>query len=193
MPLEPPFAYPEPAKGLQLQCHQDFRVRATDSIEVWIERSSGGFWLRYHIEAPLDDLTIPDPAAPGRVDGLWQHLCCEAFLRRPGEDGYIELNFSPSRQWAAYRFAAYREGGTDFELSAAPEIFLDASDSHLALEVEFILPDDWQSSALSVALSAVIEEADGSKSYWALRHPPGKPDFHHPDCFALMLEAPPAA
>src|SRR3546814_9971873 len=41
-----------------------------------------------------------------------------------------------------------------------------------------------------VALSAVIEETDGTKSYWALRHPPGKPDFHHPDCFALALGAP---
>ena len=26
-------------------------------------------------------------------------------------------------------------------------------------------------------------------SYWALAHPPGKPDFHHPDCFALELPA----
>ena len=40
-----------------------------------------------------------------------------------------------------------------------------------------------------LALSAVIEELDGTKSYWALAHPPGKPDFHHPDCFALTLEA----
>jgi len=37
------------------------------------------------------------------------------------------------------------------------------------------------------ALSAVIEDDDGAFSYWALRHPPGKPDFHHPDAFALML------
>ena len=39
----------------------------------------------------------------------------------------------------------------------------------------------------------VIEELDGTKSYWALAHPPGKPDFHHPDCFALTLAAPGAA
>jgi hypothetical protein len=38
-------------------------------------------------------------------------------------------------------------------------------------------------------LSAVIEEADGTKSYWALAHPSGEPDFHHPDCFALELPA----
>ena len=39
-----------------------------------------------------------------------------------------------------------------------------------------------------VSLSAVIEETSGRKSYWALAHPPGKPDFHHPDSFACVLE-----
>jgi hypothetical protein len=43
-----------------------------------------------------------------------------------------------------------------------------------------------------VGLSAVIEETNGRKSYWALCHPPGKPDFHHPDCFALELPPPSA-
>jgi hypothetical protein len=41
----------------------------------------------------------------------------------------------------------------------------------------------------SLALSAVIETLDGAKSYWALAHPPGKPDFHHADCFAIELPA----
>jgi len=36
-------------------------------------------------------------------------------------------------------------------------------------------------------LSAVIEATDGSLSYWALEHPADKPDFHHPDSFALEL------
>jgi hypothetical protein len=34
-----------------------------------------------------------------------------------------------------------------------------------------------------LGLSAVIEETSGHKSYWALAHPPGRPDFHHSDCF----------
>ena len=40
-----------------------------------------------------------------------------------------------------------------------------------------------------LGLSAVIEEADGTKSYWALAHPPGSPDFHHADCFVVELPA----
>jgi hypothetical protein len=38
-----------------------------------------------------------------------------------------------------------------------------------------------------VGISAIVEEVDGSKSYWALAHPEGKPDFHHADCFTLEL------
>ena len=34
---------------------------------------------------------------------------------------------------------------------------------------------------------AVLEEKDGTKSYWALAHPGGKPDFHDPGCFAAHL------
>ena len=36
-------------------------------------------------------------------------------------------------------------------------------------------------------LAAVIEETNGRRSYWALAHPPGKPDFHHADGFALEV------
>jgi hypothetical protein len=39
-------------------------------------------------------------------------------------------------------------------------------------------------------VSAVVETLDGALSYWALRHPPGKPDFHHADSFALELRLP---
>jgi len=39
-----------------------------------------------------------------------------------------------------------------------------------------------------LGLSAILEEQDGTKSYWAIAHPPGdKPDFHDPACFAAHL------
>jgi hypothetical protein len=42
--------------------------------------------------------------------------------------------------------------------------------------------------SIRLGLSAVVEATDGGLSYWALRHPPGKPDFHHIDAFALQLD-----
>jgi hypothetical protein len=79
---------------------------------------------------------------------------------------------------------------------ATPSIGVTANNDNLSFQVELdlreiaALPSD---SVWELGLSAVIEETDGHKSYWALRHPPGKPDFHHPDCFALELPAPSAA
>jgi hypothetical protein len=40
---------------------------------------------------------------------------------------------------------------------------------------------------VQLALAAVIEDGNGRLSYWALGHPQGKPDFHHPDGFTLEL------
>jgi hypothetical protein len=49
---------------------------------------------------------------------------------------------------------------------------------------------DWPASSdWRLGLSAVIEETNGRKSYWALTHPPGQPDFHHSDCFAAELSS----
>ncbi len=42
--------------------------------------------------------------------------------------------------------------------------------------------EPWQ-----LGLSAVLEEKDGTKSYWALAHGGEKPDFHDPVCFAARL------
>ena len=41
-----------------------------------------------------------------------------------------------------------------------------------------------RSTPWRLGLSALIEDRAGHMSYWALAHPPGKPDFHHKDCFA---------
>ena len=41
-----------------------------------------------------------------------------------------------------------------------------------------------------VGLSVILEDVAGVRSYWAVKHPENKLDFHHLDCFALRL--PPA-
>ncbi|MND06273.1 hypothetical protein D3C83_275510 [compost metagenome] len=53
------------------------------------------------------------------------------------------------------------------------------------LELEAVIGSTGET--LLVGLAAVIEAADGALSYWALRHAPAKPDFHHRDAFALAL------
>jgi hypothetical protein len=94
-------------------------------------------------------------------------------------------------EWAIYRFSAYREGMTAAE-GAPPRIAVRRDATGLTTEAAVDL-DSWpvlrDASKLRLALSAVIEDTQHCISYWALAHPPGKPDFHHADGFALKLPA----
>ena len=100
---------------------------------------------------------------------------------------YREFNFSPSGEWAVYDFRGYRNGGV-LENELAPGIVVHRTMDRLELGAEIcqrLLP---HGRPLRLGLSAVVEDAAGKLSYWALRHTPGKPDFHHTDAFALTLE-----
>jgi hypothetical protein len=175
---------------LVLKLHPDSLGSAVTRVEAEaVRRDTGSLMLSYSVTGRISELRLP-PAAPAmRTDKLWQHTCFEAFIRNPLDAGYYEFNFSPSTHWAAYRFSSYRGGmGVATEISA-PRIEFQSSSAHCALHA----PLDLDRIKLSrdgpwrLALSAVIEETSGRKSYWALAHPPGKPDFHHSDCFACEV------
>ncbi|HKD54426.1 MAG TPA: DOMON-like domain-containing protein [Steroidobacteraceae bacterium] len=144
--------------------------------------------LHYSLEGDLTRLRVPQPRDGQRTDGLWQHTCFEAFITAPGASGYYEFNFSPSRDWAAYHFEEYRSGKSAPTLPRAPASEVSRGE-RLELTVSVALAGlaRLQGAALRLALAAVCEAADGRLSYWALRHPPGKPDFHHPHGFVLEL------
>jgi len=169
-----------------LHPHPDHRPSAPFSLEVIVGRNNDLLHLAYRLTGPLELVRIPEPASSARRDALWRHTCFEAFaLLGPG-GGYCEFNLAPSAQWAAYRFESYREGMTMLAL-APPRI--DAKRDRYALELKAAINLPENPAAIRLNLAAVIEEESGAKSYWALAHPPGKPDFHHPDCFALELPA----
>ncbi len=160
------------------------------SLDVRVSVQPGGeLTLTYTLSGEIAGLVIPEPATPGRADGLWRHTCFEAFVMTANGPAYREFNFSPSGEWAAYRFSSYRVGGP-LEQVQAPAICCRACDC--ALELEAHLPGLARPDGirLLLGLSAVLEHTDGTLSYWALRHPPGKPDFHHTDGFILSLDQP---
>jgi len=169
-----------------LKLHPECRSDAVSRIAVEIARPSAGvLLLGYIVTGKPSDLSLPPVAASARADELWRHTCFEAFVQPAGAAGYYELNFAPSTQWAAYRFDRYREGMTAAEI-AEPRLETERTLHTYILRAALTLPCE---GALLLGLSAVIEEMNGGKSYWALAHPPGKPDFHHSDCFALELPA----
>ena len=174
-----------------LTLHPDSSCEAVTLIEVDVVRPRPrALLLRYCVTGKPSELRLPPLTSSFRADELWRRTCFEAFVRGPGDDAYYEFNFAPSTQWAAYRFTGYRSGMSAPGEMAAPVIEVRSTERRFELQASLDLepltglPGDgpWR-----LGLSTVIQEASGRISYWALAHPPGKPDFHHADGFAYEV------
>jgi hypothetical protein len=178
---------------IALHCHPLSDPGGITDIQVALKRGVGGsIDIKYRVSGTVDLLDIPAPTIPNRTDGLWENTCFELFTKYSKETFYLEYNFAPSGKWAAYQFDDYRVSGGD-GASSDPVIQTESDEGQFTLSASVILPDGWRVHDLLVGVSAVILTKSGEISYWAAAHPPGKPDFHHRDCFALQLEAPSAA
>ena len=169
-----------------LRLHPDSICSAATRIEVEVAQPRPGSLLfAYAVTGKIRDLRLPPAMAARRADALWRHTCFEAFVRPSSGDAYYEFNFAPTKQWAAYRFNGYRgEMRVAAEISA-PRIDVQSAPERYVLQAALDLSSLPRDAGYRLGLSAVIEETGGRLSYWALAHPPGKPDFHHADCFAL--------
>lgn len=159
---------------------------APEDCHINAQLSIDGSLLKidYELTARLADLKIPvfESTRRQRRDRLWEHTCFEIFLAQQGIPDYWEFNLSPSGDWNVYSFSGYREG-------MKPEKFFYTlpfnvkilSDQKLKIETAVDLRFLQNLSDLIVGLSAVIEQNNGTKSYWALEHPKDCPDFHARD------------
>jgi hypothetical protein len=156
-------------------------------IEVEVAHlRSDSLTLSYAVTGKMSDVATPAVRAPTRADELWRHTCFEAFLQASNGPEYYEFNFAPSTQWAAYRFTSYRAGMTPAAEFTAAKIDVRSGSDSFTLRTTLELGHLSSLARVTpwrLGLSAVIEETSGHKSYWALAHPPGQPDFHHTTCF----------
>jgi hypothetical protein len=174
---------------VQLARHPETSGEFVGGIEVRVSRREDAlFTFAYILKGDLARIRLPSHAVARRADRLWEHTCFEAFVRAKGQAGYYEFNFSPSGEWAAFAFRGYRQRAPFEPNTSQPEITVRQTDERLELSAKVCI-DHLRLKELRVPLSlglaAVIEDVSGRLSYWALKHPPGKPDFHHPDNFAL--------
>jgi hypothetical protein len=170
-----------------LHCHPDTPARNVRSVTVEAIPTIDDILLTYRIDG-AEFVAFPEMDSPHRTDGLWKTTCFELFLKPVGAPNYVEFNFSPSNRWAAYTFDSYRAGMRDLDLDVEPHIAMEDTLTS-AWDVDCDL-GNVPSAPLVMGISAIIEEADGTKSCWALAHAPGPPDFHNPDCFIATLSAP---
>ena len=184
-------------KAFALMAHPDFPSRAIDCVEVTLERRGDRLDLRFVVAGAIDDVVWPGDRTNGaiaveqadecRADDLWRHSCFEAFVAPAGAPGYREINLATSGHWAAYAFYGYRAGmlpASDVRLTQAGWRFADRR-----AEVSLSIAVSHRHADWALNITAIIETSDGGKSYWALAHPPGAPDFHNRDGFVAILPA----
>lgn len=186
-----------PSPTFELQCHPATPCSVPLRLRVCLTAAGSedgpGLLLQYTLQGPLAGLRLPPPQASGPADGLWQHSCFEAFLGLAGEAAYREFNFSPSGQWAAYRFSGERVREPSAAPPVKPDLDLQTTADGLSLRVWLplqALPPVEPGRPWDLGLTAVVETTDGQLSYWALQHPGERPDFHHRGGWLLQLELP---
>ena len=175
-----------------LQWHPDSLKReAPGTIGAMAWREGDRVALHWRWAFPATSVVVPaDCAPPVRRDELWRSTCFEAFVTI-GDGRYCEFNLAPSRDWAAYGFVAYRSGMSDAPVDPPlTAVHWGAEQLELRAVLDLSRLPGFAGQPWRVGISAVITDAAGDPSYAALAHPPGKPDFHHPHCFVIELEAP---
>ena len=167
----------------QLRRHPHSAGIAVRAIDVEVARLANRIDVTYALSGDLERVQVAAPSVARRAERLWEHTCCELFIAESSGQGYVEFNFSPSTEWACYGFSAYRQAAAN--VGSEPAISVRRSPGSLELRARVRVSSPRK---LLLGVSAVVEEEGGALSYWALRHPAGKPDFHHREAFALELD-----
>lgn len=176
-----PFAMNQNVKQLQL--------------EAALRKVDGFLDVEFSLQGMDDKVFWPDAlVAQMPREGLWQSTCFEVFVNYNGSQ-YIEWNLSPSKEWYAYAFNAYRDP-QPYILDAFRPDAQDAKEfkkkgvvvARIGIDraLKSLGVVDPENTKLAIGLSAVIK-VNGELSYWALKHSAEKPDFHRRESFTIEL------
>ena len=177
---------------MQLVCHPATPLPQVESLVVALSPAGdGGLAIEFDCRCGAGVLRMPEARPAVAADDLWRHTCCELFAGVAGDAAYREYNWSPSGQWAMYGFSAYRvrDASRPALTLPAPGITFtpDAGGWTLRARMDAAALPGAASGQIELGVAAVLEAADGSLSYWALRHAGTRPDFHRRETFVLRL------
>lgn len=167
-----------------LMLHRTCDLGPIRAVIASITATSVGCDVEFRLEGNVGAIKLPRAMPSQRADNLWQTTCLEFFWQPIGGTAYREFNLSPSGQWAAYDFDSYRDGMRD---AAVDAIALACAHTDRELVLKASIAAELPAPA-QVALTAVVEHADGGMQYWSLAFPPGRPDFHSEACRQMIVE-----
>ncbi len=138
--------------------------------------------ITFTVIGELSKLYVPNKNnSPQRLDNLWKRTCFETFVKESAQSNYIEINASPSGDWALYSFTDYHQDMadateiTDFKVDSEIDKSKNILRCWYSVNLKpFHLPDN----NLDIGLSCILEDDRSALSYWAVNHKKEKPDFH---------------
>jgi hypothetical protein len=177
------------SRKLELLPHPSYAAAAQVSA-LYTNVSISGSVLRAEFEYESEKLPLIIPglrngSSPSRADELWKTTCFELFLQPLGKKNYWEVNFSPRGDWNVYSFEDYRAGmGPEFRIATVKLEQLESNEkkTRVVFSADFF-GLSLRHFELRIGVTAVLETADGAKTYWAIKHASDKPDFHKPESF----------
>ena len=157
-----------------------------------VSRQGNQLQVTYQLEDPLSLVALPiKNDNPERRHELWRTTCLEFFLGVVGTNRYWEVNLSPAGHWNCYRFEEYRQG-----MQEEGAIAMQASGGIAALPLtqsgEVVATVELGAiirahEPLELGVTAVVEDRQGTLSYWAIAHTGPEADFHRRDSFTLTV------
>jgi hypothetical protein len=160
-------AAPERADGLwRTTCFELFLRRPDEKAYIEFNFSPSGRWAAYAFDDYRKGGRNLEVAAPiiRTADPVQFASATQAHLSALGLDPDVAQTLADAGA------AMLRASPVQFAVSVTLS------------DPAFAEPGPWLAN-----LTAVIEEAHGTMSYWALAHGSDVPDFHHPDGFVLEL------
>ncbi len=171
---------------MKLQCHPIRTPAEVHSIQASVERQPNDqLQIRFKLMGDSAKIHLPQSVSPQFRNELWQHTCFEMFIASESGSAYQEYNFSPSGEWAAYRFSDYRQRQGDLTIDD-PQITRQVDAQSLSLSATLRTDALPTKQYWLIGLSAVVE-TDQGLSWWALNHSGKQPDFHSRQSFRMLL------
>ena len=167
-------------------------------IEGTIQREEDTLSIVYRLSGDIDKVVLPElNSTDSRAEKLWEETCFELFLgaglERAKDLLYREFNLSPSGAWNVLTLQGYRYATKEEPSFEALPFTVEKQEDALKVKADINISSLAEASQpLRLGVSAVLLVKDGSgeakETFWAIKHPASKPDFHHPNSFALSLE-----
>jgi hypothetical protein len=154
--------------------------------------------VSYRLNGNLNKIELIDPSLglPKRTHELWKNTCFEWFLKSDKSLKYWEFNASPTGLWNFYELDSYRTNLKESFLISEPLFHSELKQekngptSTYCFSMKCSLKALFNESSLSpqstrLAITTVIHWKTNETTYYSLKHPQEKPDFHSPDGFVI--------